>query len=967
MSIIFKRFILLACILVFIFNSLANSLYHTRHYKVADGLPSNIINSICFNSSHQLILGTQRGIAIFDGYKFSAIDSSNRIIESIINNNQQVIFNQNGSGIGIYNSHINTFKQYIIRPQYNDSDPNNDHFNNLYLDHQQNIWCSDYQFIKKINLEGEILETFQIHANANKLISQFIVLDNYKPNIIITNDTIIHATPQLILDIPPKRDGIWKLDNEMLCFTARQELVFYNYNNFKTIHKQTFKYPVFSVQKFETDFWITTEHAVYKLNINSEELTLIYENQDIHLKSIAVDTTTQIIWIASNNGLIQLTPNNTIYQYFSLPTTKQKTFVKDIIALGTQTYVLQSNIIHIYNNYEYQTSIHLNNNNAQHFIKHNDILYVITTNAVYQIIDHKLKELPLALQHLNIKKALITLDEELWLMQESDIIYRYDLKTLPPIKTIINNDSFFWNKNKWNDIKEVNGKIWMVGWMPKSFGVVYYDKKLNQFIDIATQNINDNSLFVGDYFNWIGTSKDGNLLLSAYGGFNILKQNGTIIKRIDILTYPIHSDVLHGIVASADGTIYFGTSDGLYVYNVKKDAIYGFTEKQGLPQNDVTHAFHLVSDSFLLIGMNNGWCKVHLNKLTHTQLVNRLQITNIQLDNSFINSNETIHFNPKNSNLTINFSALTYQNQEQIQYRYKYSFDDKWINLGNQSNINLNHLPFGDYDLTIQSGDYFDNWSKDAIILKINSTPPFTKSRLFYALIVSTAILIITSIAIYIINKSKKEHLLQQKSIKNEMSALRAQMNPHFIFNSLNALHSYILQEKSDEASSYLTSFAKLLRYILAYSRKELIPIEDELKALKLYLKLEAARLEHKFDYEFDIDTEIDTHEIMIPPLIIQPFAENAIWHGIRNINYQGIISITIQQTNEVLSITITDNGIGREKASLHKNEFKKDHFGVSIANERVKLLHPQNAIHVTDLNTIDPKGTKVTILLYNT
>jgi len=157
----------------------AQNNYHIQHSKVADGLPSNIIHSINFNPAHQLILGTQRGFTIYDDYTFHGIDSAHRIIESIINFDKYTNFHQNGGGIGIYNHDSKYFEQYIISPQYNESDPNNDHFNQLYLDEDNYLWCSDYQFIKKINFKVQIINSYQIHPHTHQLIPQFVVYKHH--------------------------------------------------------------------------------------------------------------------------------------------------------------------------------------------------------------------------------------------------------------------------------------------------------------------------------------------------------------------------------------------------------------------------------------------------------------------------------------------------------------------------------------------------------------------------------------------------------------------------------------------------------------------------------------------------------------------------------------------------------------------------------------------------------------------
>jgi LytS/YehU family sensor histidine kinase len=161
----------------------------------------------------------------------------------------------------------------------------------------------------------------------------------------------------------------------------------------------------------------------------------------------------------------------------------------------------------------------------------------------------------------------------------------------------------------------------------------------------------------------------------------------------------------------------------------------------------------------------------------------------------------------------------------------------------------------------------------------------------------------------------RKEGELKNKIVTTEMQALRAQMSPHFIFNCLNSINRFIVKNESEAASGYLTKFSRLIRMVLNNSQKNIIPLSDELDCLELYIQMERLRLKNFFTYEVKYDDEIEIEEIMIPPLLLQPFVENAIWHGLMHKEEGGAtLNIDIIQKNGVLYFRITDNGIGREK-----------------------------------------------------
>ena len=191
--------------------------------------------------------------------------------------------------------------------------------------------------------------------------------------------------------------------------------------------------------------------------------------------------------------------------------------------------------------------------------------------------------------------------------------------------------------------------------------------------------------------------------------------------------------------------------------------------------------------------------------------------------------------------------------------------------------------------------------------------------------------------------KTKAE--LEQQATELEMQALRAQMNPHFIFNSLNSINRFILQNNKTQASEYLTKFSKLVRLILQNSQAAMIPLESELESLELYLDLESLRFDHRFGYKISVPKDLDADVLKVPPLIIQPFAENAIWHGLMHREDKGQLEIEISQVNDLLFFRIADNGIGRKAASELRSKSATRHksVGLKITADRIALLHNSN------------------------
>lgn len=210
----------------------------------------------------------------------------------------------------------------------------------------------------------------------------------------------------------------------------------------------------------------------------------------------------------------------------------------------------------------------------------------------------------------------------------------------------------------------------------------------------------------------------------------------------------------------------------------------------------------------------------------------------------------------------------------------------------------------------------------------------------------------------------------QQRASELQMQALRAQMNPHFIFNSLNSINHFILQNNKKDASEYLIKFSRLVRLILQNSQQALIPIENELDALRLYLDLEALRFNHAFAYTVYVDEDLNASEVLVPPLVIQPYVENAIWHGLMNKSDKGHVEIQILQEKTYLYCKIIDDGVGRKKAAEIKKAFGSTYksMGIGITADRIAMLHQQKDLQdwitINDLVSHDGSAAGTEVIL---
>lgn len=424
------------------------------------------------------------------------------------------------------------------------------------------------------------------------------------------------------------------------------------------------------------------------------------------------------------------------------------------------------------------------------------------------------------------------------------------------------------------------------------------------------------------------------------------------------------SDNILDVQTDEKNTIWIATASGLSQLNTQTNRIKNVYQKDGLADNLIEGGIFIDDANRIVAGSINHISIINPKIFNPNQQPLRSIITEITINQkSYKKPQKQIKVAYNQNNIGIYFAVPSWHKNENHTYYYK--IGKQWNSL-NSGFLQLNSLSEGTYEIQVASQP-IDHPNNDRIQLTI--LPPFYNTWWFYLLMA-----IGMFVVLYLFYKNRIQNLKNQKSYEEkikdaEMKTLRSQMNPHFVFNTLNSINSYIIQNKTNLASDYLTTFSKLMRSILDLSKHESISLEKELKTLTLYLELEALRLEHKFDYSITVDTAIDQEFIKIPPLIIQPFVENAIWHGLHAKKESGIIDINVRETEEdVLLISITDDGIGRKAAALTKNK-NTEHksYGIAITIERLQLLNPKNQVQIIDLYADDQTalGTKVELTLH--
>lgn len=455
--------------------------------------------------------------------------------------------------------------------------------------------------------------------------------------------------------------------------------------------------------------------------------------------------------------------------------------------------------------------------------------------------------------------------------------------------------------------------------------------------------------------------------------------SGMVIKNKDSIVLIGESDgLVSGYIRSllVDGhIIWAGTNKGLSKISIDNTISFNFsienyTMKNGLPANEIYDIKK--NDQYLFLASEKGIVYFDPRQTVSNTPCPKTIVERIIVNNTDTLSGNSISLASNEDNLTIYFKGISYKNHNDLQYKYRLSgYENDWV-LTKNTNTRYPGIPSGKFvfevKATVNSTDYGPVASID-----IFKEKQFAEAWYFWVAVILLFITLTVLVAWLIIGYNRKKEQTQRAILMAEQKALRLQMNPHFIFNSLGSIQRFILENESFIASEYLTDFARLMRLILESSRHSLIPLEDEIKAINLYLKLENLRFNQSIEYSVNVNPELDLKLLHIPPMLIQPLIENSLWHGIMKNGGKGKIEVTFSRhSNRLLLCEIVDNGAGFEKAKKIPRT-NPDHKSTGLINitERISLLSDMfNAkmdMEIIDLGN-DPKydsGTRVKLLLF--
>lgn len=915
-------------------------------------ISSDTLNYLLFDSRDRLWIATDHGLNLYDretgNFKSYLPENSglpNEVIRWLFEDEYGRIWLATKGGVGILDLEEESFIGFNDLPGMADVDLSSDTINCIYQDSQGKIWIATDGGLDCYDPSGMQFESYRHDQN--------------DPN------SLSHPIVNVVLE-----DGNGRLwigtNGGGLCRFRRETGGFSHYRyNAERPSSISNDYVISLYEDRSGILWVGTNwKGVNKLasNVARFDHHFYRSDQDNSLNNNLVwsiyEDESRKLWIATDNGVNILDRNTGRYNYIRHDPEDPNTLISDkvsVINKDRQGYMWFGTFDHGCSRYDPRTGEFLN----------------LSTEAPepYRIPDN------------DIGDIIIGKEGKVWIGTGKGLVMYDPANAYPELVLSSETEGYKLYSDHITALYEDRQGIF---WIGTYHSLERYDRETGRVFHYLHDAEIESSISNDGIFSIFEDSKGRFWIGTLGGGLNLMdRSQGTFTYYVEEDGLP--NNVVYAILEDEDGNLWLSTNYGLSMFDPEKEVFVNFDVRDGLQSNEFNlGAAHKNNEGEMFFGGMFGYNSFFPGDIRQNSNIPRIAITSFRVFNEeqrgIYPNGDTVHLDYEDNFFTISFSALDFANPSRNLYRYRLSnFDKDWIFTDAEKRFaEYTRVAPGTYTFQVLGSNSDGLWNEEGTSLTIIISPPWYSSWLFRIPAALVLFGLLWGAIATRFKRLRKKHAMEKQvlAIQNEIidirqKALRLQMNPHFIFNSLNSIQSFILANDIDKAIHYLSKFSQLMRTILSNSNEAFVPLKAELTAIRHYMDIEKLRFDQKFDYSISLDEEVDDEFLEIPPMIIQPYIENAIIHGLVNKqDGKGKIRINISLKGDVMHWEIEDDGIGREASKAMRDVYgmPRKSRGMMITKQRLEMLNERESalfgVEIIDLKDDAGKacGTRVVI-----
>ena len=716
--------------------------------------------------------------------------------------------------------------------------------------------------------------------------------------------------------------------------------------------------------------WVPAGEEIVQINTSTNEMTRIsHIPDDMHsllpegVRSIYRDSS-GLVWVATKRGLSRFDPATPAFRYTEIiPSTPSAPRVSDplrtddllhtvFFSEADQSYYISSpatnsliifneatgrkqRVTHIDGYPLTRCSVIAEDSRGQ--------LWILATPYAF-VRDRKTGRFSVSSFHSDSRNALFTdmTDDghgTYWFAALNDGLYRYDAAKGHHQK--IATAGFSTTQPTSLCFDQSSDKLWIGTF---DYGLYVHDRKRNTYQWFSPSRTTKGAIPSALITDIVKDKRDRIWVSTFSGGIAYCDPANTDSDKFVLVSVDngLAENSIFSMQVDATGNVWATGDKGLSCIRNDGQEIENFGRAQGLHRTALHHPVTITREGVLITGAGSGFVRFDPAKAQYSHSF-PVVITEARADSVVLRAGTTTRLSYKSNRVEIDFAALNFREPERNVFECRLAgLSKQWVPQGNVSQIIYNNLTAGRYTFEVRARDARGNYSSNVASLDFEIAPPWWNTWWFKTAAIGLIAVSVVTLFQRRVNSVRKDAAIKQQLIELKGQAVRSQMNPHFIFNCLNSIQELIVGEKYDAAYEYLAKFSKLLRIVLEVSEKNLIPVREEVELCRLYVQLESLRFGHSFHYNIDA-SGVDEDMVLFPTLLVQPFIENAIWHGLMEKQGEKQLEVRFTENEYAVQCTIRDNGIGFRRATeISAAKAGSIHFsskGISLATQRVDAL----------------------------